>query len=133
MLFNSYEFICWFFPVVILVYFLLGKRSSNRFALGWLSLASLFFYSYWNVSYLPLLLFSVLMNYVFAGLIISAVEKGRSACNKLLFYLALAANLSLLGWYKYADFLINNINHVFSTDYPLLHIILPLGISFFTI
>ena len=133
MLFNSYEFICLFFPVVLCVYFLLGKKSSSRFALGWLSAASLFFYGYWNMSYLPLLIFSVLMNYAFAGLIISARDKGLVLRNKVLFFLSLTANISLLGWYKYADFLIRNINLAFSADYPLLHIILPLGISFFTI
>lgn len=132
MLFNSYEFICLFFPVVLFVYFLLGK-SSNSFALGWLSIASLFFYGYWNMSYLPLLIFSVLMNYAFAGLIISARTNGLALRCKVLFFLSLVANISLLGWYKYADFLIRNINLIFSADYPLLHIILPLGISFFTI
>lgn len=133
MLFNSYEFICLFFPVVLLVYFLLGKKSSNKYALAWLSLASLFFYSYWNVKYLPLLLCSVLMNYVLAGLIIKAREGVAQTRNKILFFLSLAANIGLLGWYKYADFFIKNLNYVLSADYPLLHIILPLGISFFTI
>ena len=62
MLFNSFEFVYVFLPTVAIVYFLLGKHSADL-AKVWLLGASLFFYSWWNISYLPLLLASISINY----------------------------------------------------------------------
>lgn len=64
MLFNSYEFLFLFFPIVLMGYFALGKREDSNAANLWLVAASLFFYSYWNIRYLPLLLASIAFNYI---------------------------------------------------------------------
>ena len=124
MLFNSYEFIFLFFPIVISVYFILGKKLSSM-ANAWLMLASLFFYGYWSIDYLPLLIGSIITNYLIAGWII----KSRS---KISFVIGLIFNLALLCYYKYFDFFLENLNYL-GGNFELLNLILPLGISFFTI
>ena len=132
MLFNSYEFIFLFLPVAVGGYFFFGRfgiRASNAF----LALASFFFYGWWDVRYLPLLLGSIVGNYAFAGGILAARADGRSRAAKAWFLLGLAANLGVLCCYKYLDFFLKNIDALTGADIPLLHLVLPLGISFFTI
>ena len=124
MLFNSYEFIFLFFPVVLVIYFILGRKLSS-IANTWLMLASLFFYGWWSIDYLPLLIGSIIINYLIAGWII----KSRS---RISFVTGLIFNLGLLGYYKYLDFFLENLNY-FGANLELINIILPLGISFFTI
>ena len=130
MLFNSYTFLFLFLPAALCGYFLLGRYRSVRSANVWLVLSSFFFYGYWNVHYLPLLLFSILVNYFFSGRII---RQGRSREGKLFFLGGIAVNVGLLGYYKYMDFFLANINALSGSHLELLHIVLPLGISFFTI
>ncbi|MBU9746721.1 MBOAT family protein [Lachnospiraceae bacterium ASD3451] len=127
MVFASYEFVFVFLPVVAAVYFLLGKISTIRIQHLFLVLASLFFYGYFNVSYLWIILSSIVVNY---GIAVSMqrVERMRLP----LFVLGILVNVGLLGYFKYYDFFVENINAVFRTDYALKHILLPLGISFFT-
>lgn len=132
MLFNSYTFIFLFFPVVLFVYFRLGESKRSDWANVWLVLASLFFYGYWEISFLPLLVGSILINYWISGGILSGKESGNVRRQKIFFGLGLAFNIGLLVWYKYMDFFIANLNR-FGTHIPLLHLVLPLGISFFTI
>ena len=132
MLFNSYTFIFLFFPIVLLVYFHLGESKRSNWANVWLVIASLFFYGYWEISFLPFLVGSILINYWISGGILSGKESGNIRRQKIFFGLGLAFNLGLLGWYKYMDFFIANLNR-FGTHIPLLHLVLPLGISFFTI
>jgi D-alanyl-lipoteichoic acid acyltransferase DltB (MBOAT superfamily) len=90
-----------------------------------LVVASLIFYSWWNVRYLPLLLFSMVINYLI-GLKVS----GKS--NRAALLLGIGFNVLLLGYYKYYDFMVQNINNLTRTNIPLLHNELPLAISFFT-
>lgn len=125
MLFNSYIFIFLFFPIVICGYFFLNRINQFSCATLFLIASSLFFYGYWNPIYLPLILISILGNY-YIGLLISL--------NKLKYLLicGIFFNLCLLGFYKYSDFLISNFNIIFNTNFSLMHITLPLGISFFT-
>lgn len=132
MLFNSYTFIFLFFPIVLFVYFHLGESKRSEWANVWLVIASLFFYGYWEISFLPLLIGSILINYWISGGILSGKEMGKHSTAKRFFGLGLAFNLGLLVWYKYMDFFITNINR-FGTHIPLLNLVLPLGISFFTI
>lgn len=132
MLFNSYEFIFLFLPITVIIYYLLGKTRWSRLANIWLIIVSLFFYSYWNVKYLPLLLGSILMNYICSGFIINFKEKNNNIA-KLAFGIGVIFNIGLLGFYKYMDFFIENLNIVIGSNFNLLHIVLPLGISFFTI
>ncbi|MBL3520271.1 MBOAT family protein [Arcobacter lanthieri] len=130
MLFNSYEFIFIFLPVMFVVYFYL---NSKRLVLGgkiWLVVGSLFFYSYWNVIYLPLILLSIFVNY---GVGLSLVNHNKiKISSKTILTFGIVFNLGLLGYFKYTDFFLDNFNGIFGTNIPLPHIILPLGISFFT-
>lgn len=129
MLFNSYEFIFLFLPVVLGGYFFLGKHN-DRGALVFLLLAGFFFYGWWDVRYLPLLLGSILGNYLISLLILKA-KPGRR--RNLAFLLGLIFNLGLLSYYKYLDFFLTVAGQLTGREMPLLHNILPLGISFFTI
>ena len=128
MLFNSYEFIFLFLPVATALYFLIGRRSQDLAAL-WLALASLFFYGYWNPTYLPLLLISVAVNFGVGRLI--AVSDA-PAPRRALLIAGLAFDLILLGYYKYAGFLVETMNVGLGLGLPVPEIYLPLGISFFT-
>lgn len=125
MVFSSYIFIFAFLPVVLLGYFGLSKLKNPFFQRLFLILASLFFYGYYNISYLFIIIASILINYLIA---LWLPRKGGS----ILYVLGILFNVGLLGYFKYYDFFISNINSVFATSFHLKHIILPLGISFFT-
>jgi D-alanyl-lipoteichoic acid acyltransferase DltB (MBOAT superfamily) len=134
MLFNSFEFIIFFLPVTLAVYFFLSKKRLTVAANAWLLAASLFFYSWWNIKYLPLILGSILFNYTIGSLLIdNDTLKKKSLSTKAIFVAGIVVNVSFLCYFKYMDFFINNINSAFKVDIPLMHIVLPIGISFFTI
>lgn len=127
MLFNSYEFILLFVPITFLGFFLLGRYQKHRLATFWLVAASVFFYGWWNYCYTALLLASITFNY----LIGKTLE--RTSGKKGILAFGIAANLALLGYFKYTDFFLSILNTIQGTDsFQLLHIVLPLGISFFT-
>ncbi|MFC4808715.1 MBOAT family O-acyltransferase [Paenibacillus sp. GCM10023250] len=131
MLFNTYAFIFAFWPVTVAVYFLLNRLRLLFAAKLSLTLASLFFYGYWNVLYLPLILGSIAFNYAFGRLV--QPRSGRpDARRKPLLIAAIAGNLLLLGYYKYADFFLSTLSDWTGHAFPLLRLLLPLGISFFT-
>ena len=133
MLFNSYEFIFLFLPITFFIYFYLNKRHLTEASKGFLVFASLFFYSWWNIAYLPLILISMLFNYVLGNQLSRFEHKSKNCCSKKsLLTFGIIANLGLLGYFKYSDFFIENFNTVFSTGVPLLHLALPLAISFYT-
>ena len=123
MLFNSYDYLLWFLPGTLVVFFLLGRRPLA--AQAWLTVASLFFYGWWNPSHLPLILASIAFNFAIAQWL-------RSGARRAVLALGVTANLALLGVFKYADFFLANAARVTGDAPPLLHIALPLGISFFT-
>lgn len=127
MVFASYEFLFLFLPIVVFVYFMIGKRYSIKTQHIFLVLASLFFYGYFNISYLWIMLASIGVNYLLALLI---QEKTRY--QKLYFISGILFNVGLLGYFKYYDFFIENINFIFNQNFVLKNILLPLGISFFT-
>lgn len=128
MLFNSYAFLLAYLPLTLLGYFALG-RLGKTWGAAWLAACSLFFYGWWDHRYLTLLLASIVVNY-HAGAYI-ARNAGTPQARRAL-TLAVVANLALLGYYKYADFFIGSANTLLGTDWSLLHIVLPIGISFFT-
>ena len=133
MLFNSYEFLFLFLPIAVGGYFFLGNREkTSEWANIWLVGLSLFFYSYWDIKYLPLLLLSIGFNYVISGYIIRYRKEKQKKNAKTVFLLGIIFNAGLLGFFKYTDFFLENLNYL-GAQFPLLHIILPLGISFFTI
>lgn len=128
MIFNSFEFIFFFLPIVFIGYFLFNKIGFT-FAKLWLFSSSLFFYGWWNPIYLPLLLFSLVVNYIFGT---SLGKMTHPLRKKIVLTLGILFNVSLLGFFKYYDFFIRNINAVFETDYRVLNLVLPLAISFYT-
>jgi len=136
MLFSSWQFILLFLPVSFFIYFWLNGRRMVTMGKAWLVLASLYFYAYWDVRYLPLILISILLNFAIGtGLARShsvSGDKHRPFNRKTVLVVGITINLSLLGYYKYADFFLENINFALGTAYPLPHIMLPLAISFFT-
>lgn len=142
MLFNSYAFIFAFLPIMLVGYFWLTR---HRLILGsklWLVGGSLFFYSFWNIYYLPLLLLSIFVNFLVGSALADAPrERERESKSlrllkrfsaKQLLIFGVVFNIALLGYFKYTDFLLENFNGIFGSNVPLPHIVLPLGISFFT-
>lgn len=128
MLFNSYAFILIFLPVSLIVYFFLNKKRLTLAANAWLVFASLFFYSWWNIKYLPLILGSIVFNYAIG----TSFDKAGRIKKKSVLIFGICSNIALLGYFKYVDFFISNLNNAAGLNLPLPHIILPLGISFFT-
>ena len=132
MLFNSYGFIFAFLPITFFVYFYLNNKRLTEASKGFLVFSSLFFYSWWNIVYLPLILGSMLFNYVVGSQLTKDIFNKNHYFKRTLFIVGVIANLALLGYFKYADFFIANLNVTLNSNVPLLHLALPLAISFFT-
>ncbi len=126
MLFNSHLFIFGFLPVAVAGFWLLRRRGLDRPALGWLLLASLAYYGWWEPKYLGLILLSSGVNYAFGR----AFERRRG--DRALLALGVGLNLAALAWFKYAGFLVANLNRMTGGDAQIGAIVLPLAISFFT-
>jgi alginate O-acetyltransferase complex protein AlgI len=130
MLFTQFEFLFLFLPVTFAGYFLIAHFIDAPVArMSWLAIASLVFYSYWDVRFVPVILVSIATNYVL-GLLIARQSNDRA--KGWLFALAISVNLLALGFYKYTNFGIQILNAVTAAKHPALAIVLPLGISFFT-
>ena len=127
MLFNSYLFIFLFLPMTLLVYYMLNHIKRYQLAKGWLTLASFFFYGYNNYSYLLIILSSIFINY---GCYL--IMDRKPVIKRWVLTAGIVFNLGLLGYFKYFDFLLTNVNLFLHTDFNLLQLMLPLGISFFT-
>lgn len=132
MLFNSYELLFFFLPLTLVVYYILGAKKLFSPALAWLVFASLVFYGWWNPVYLLLIVASIVFNYYLGKLLPPAGSATAPAPRKMLLFVGVAANLTTLGYFKYANFFVDNANAVLNTDIHLQHIVLPLAISFFT-
>ena len=124
MLFSGIPFLYYFFPVALVLYFAVPRRFRNLSLL----LTSLIFYFYGEQEFVVFLLASIVVGYAAGRIIDKYRGTGKT---KLALGLAIALNLLLLGFFKYADFFIVNINVLLGTKIPLLHLSLPLGISFF--
>ena len=134
MLFNSHIFIFLFLPTVFSVYFLLTYKRLNYLAKCWLIISSMFFYGWWNLYYLPILLVSILVNFAISKKLQSLGKNdNKQKVRKIYFLAGLIFNLILLGYFKYRDFFIDTVNQVLQTNFPILNLALPLGISFFTL
>lgn len=129
MLFNSYIFIFIFLPLTLVGWYLLNKLEKYKGAQAFLVAMSLWFYAYFNVSYLAIILASCLINYGFSFVL---TKKDSAGFRKGMLVLGCAVNLGILGYFKYYDFLLENLNTLLSANFTLKHILLPLGISFFT-
>jgi len=131
MIFNSPEFLLVFLPCCFFIYFYLLHKRFIIGAKAFLVFSSIFFYGWWEISYLPLILSSMLFNYVMGCALNEKIKRIQFPKKSLLIF-GITANLGLLGYFKYSDFLINNFNLVFNDNIPRLHLLLPLAISFFT-
>ena len=132
MLFSSLEFIFLFLPICYFGYFFLAKKRLLTGSKIWLVVASLVFYSHWNVAYLPLILGSLAFNYYLGSSLSGHSWLSERVSRKVILAMGVGANLLLLGYFKYTDFLIENINALSSYSFELTNIVLPLAISFFT-
>ena len=129
MVFSSITFLYFFLPILLIVYYIVPKKYRNLVLL----IFSLLFYFYGESNIV--LIVSCAMNYFFGIFISKEKEKEKNKQkNKAKLYLTLGviANAALLGYYKYMNFFIENINGIFGANIGALNIILPLGISFFT-
>ena len=126
MVFSSLEFLTVFLPLVALFYFIFPKKLRN----GLLLVFSLVFYAWGEPVYVLIMLASITANYFF-GLGVDAWRE-RPKRQKTVLVLSVIFNLGLLGFFKYTDFILKNINGVFRTSLPMANIALPIGISFFT-
>ena len=126
MIFSSIPFLFFFFPFFLLLYYLVLFKYKNIILL----IFSLVFYAWGEPIYITLMIFSSVVDYV-NGLMIEKYKNNERKKKTFLIF-SIIINLSLLGFFKYADFLINSFNNIFNTSLPLLKLGLPIGISFFT-
>ena len=129
MLFNSYIFVLLFLPLCLAGYFGLNHLKKYNLAQAFLLGMSLWFYGYFDYSYLAIILVSIVVNYLFTMLMGKTVNL---KLRKLEVTAAVLLNLGILFYFKYFDFFLMNLNRFAHTDFTLHNILLPLGISFFT-
>lgn len=133
MIFSSFSFIFLFLPVVLLGYFGFHKMNFHLLAKWFLVFASFVFYAIGSSWFTLIFMTSVAVNYLIGTRI--SLWRGKNLHRNfivLLFVFGIFLNVALLGYYKYSDFFIENYNLLFEKNVPLLHIALPIGISFFT-
>lgn len=130
MLFNSYPFLFIFLPLTLLGYYLIKHKRSQ---LWFLFLTSVVFYCYWSTIYVFLLLFTVVLDFYVAKYIFTANTQRQ---RKLLLFLSMGCNLSILAFFKYYNFFadsVNGLSHIAGMpEIPTLNLVLPIGISFYT-
>ena len=125
MLFSSIPFLYYFLPIVLILYFIVPKAGKNAVLL----LASLFFYAWGEPVYVVLMIASIIIGYI-SGLLIEAFRA--RGLSKVFLVISIIINLGFLGYFKYADFFIENFNALTGLSVPLLRLALPIGISFYT-
>ena len=134
MLFTTAAFICVFLPVTLIGFFAIARFSHARAAL-WLFVASVFFYGYWMPVFTLLLFASITGNFWVGTRIASLAnaddDRKRAQATRWMVF-GVAANLTLLGYFKYANFFVDNFNAAVGSSWDIGRVILPIGISFFT-
>ena len=131
MIFSTYRFIFYFLPITFAGYYILNRFRFFSLAKVWLVVCSLYFYSQGSPAFFPFFMASITGNYIIGSKMIQ-MEGEQKVQRKLLLAVGLAGNIGLLGYYKYTDFFIENYNLLTGSDVALKHIVLPIGISFFT-
>ncbi len=126
MLFSSIPFLYYFVPIVFVLYFLVPNKLKNFILL----VASLFFYAWGEPSYVIIMIGVSVVGYIF-GLLIDRFRSKKSL-SKLFMVLSIVITFGILALFKYADFIISNINTLFKSNINLLKLALPIGISFYT-
>ena len=130
MLFNSYIFILFFLPLVVIGYYFLGGLRKGSFVTGFLFCASLCFVGYQGIYHLAVLCGSILLNFL---LIRGREQAGRAkGRKKKIFVFGVSMNLVFLFLFKYLDFFLENLNLLLPVDIPLTGLVMPIGISFYT-
>lgn len=130
MLFNSYYFIFLFLPLALTGYYILNYVNLYRYANLFLIGMSLWFYGYFNPSYLPIICSSIAVNFLLSKTMERFPEK--APARRAALFLGICANVAVIFYFKYFDFFLENMNVLFGQSFELKHILLPLGISFFT-
>jgi alginate O-acetyltransferase complex protein AlgI len=130
MLFNSFIFFFGFLPIAFVSYF---WASSCKHELGILvlALASIFFYSYWDVRVVPLLIASILINYFLGNILVNTRFADRHLA-RIVLIAGLALNLGCIAFFKYMNWFLDTVNVVFGQELSPIGVVLPLGISFYT-
>ena len=123
MVFSSIAFLFYFLPITLALYYVLPKRCRNIVLL----IASLFFYAYGEPTYILIMILSIVFTY-FYGLLIDRFKK----YSKVFLILSICTSIGLLIYFKYTNFIIENINLWFSNKIDFIEVILPIGISFYT-
>ena len=126
MLFSSVTFIFYFLPITFILYYIVPNKFKNSILL----VASMIFYAWGGLLYFPLLLFSIIVNYIL-GLKIDKYKDNKGKDRRILIY-SIIFNILFLGVFKYSNFLVDNINILFNTSFNIPTIPLPIGISFYT-
>jgi len=129
MLFNSYIFILFFLPLCLVLYYGLNRIEKERLAKVILIGMSLWFYAYFQLSYLAIILVSVMFNYVISKIMLK-LEPGIS--RKVVLWCGLIANISIIFYYKYFNFFLDTVEQISKLQFETKQILMPLGISFFT-
>ena len=128
MVFSSILFLFYFLPFVLVLYFLSPRKYKNMV----LFLSSLMFYSWGEPKYIWIMIFSTVLDYT-CGILVNFYKlKGQLKKSKIWLLVSIVVNLGFLGFFKYSDFIIENLNNLFNLGIPLLGITLPIGISFYT-
>jgi alginate O-acetyltransferase complex protein AlgI len=125
MLFSSHEFIFVFLPITILLYSIAKLSRNDTIVAAFLAIVSTVFYSYYRIDYTFLLYGSIVVNFLLG-------HRLQRQPSRLWLWIGIAANVLLLAYFKYYDFFVSQINTAFGSRIPLLHLLLPLGISFHT-
>ena len=125
MVFSSITFLYYFLPILLLIYFVVPSKFKNLILL----LFSLLFYFYGEPTYIWILLLSILVNYI-GGLVIGTNDDKK--IKKISLILTIIFDVGLLFYFKYTDFFISNINNLVGSNLSLIHVVMPIGISFFT-
>jgi len=131
MLFNSYVFVCCFLPLVLAGFHLAGRHGGPRLAIAWLVLGSLGFYAWWRIEYLALLVLSMGVNFA-VGSLPGPSHRLRARGSPPLLTFGIVFNLGLLGYFKYANFMVDTAETLGGVEFGFEKVFLPLAISFFT-
>jgi alginate O-acetyltransferase complex protein AlgI len=129
MLFHAPVFLLVFLPLTLALYLWLERNAAAGMSIGFLAIASLVFYGWWNPLYLPLLIGSIAFNFLIGRAI---APDAKVAGRRALLITGIVANVAVLGLFKYADFAVRTINMLADRSIPDWGFVLPLAISFFT-
>ncbi|NLZ92722.1 MAG: MBOAT family protein [Firmicutes bacterium] len=128
MVFASISFLYYFLPIVFIIYYLVPQAAQNIVLL----LASLVFYSYSEPVYILLMLLAILSGFLHGLVIDKFKSQKEEKYSRMAMISSVVVSISLLGFFKYADFFIANFNHVFKANISFLRLVQPIGISFYT-